>query len=144
MPNWTTNTLKVVGKPEDVDKFVAHIGEEMDFEKVIPSPANMFKGNLGEPERERCIKEGIPNWYDWQSEHWGTKWNAHSEETVELEMLGYIGLKQATYIFDTTWDTPRPVITKLCEDWPDLEFEGGYIHEGYEGCGSFFEFSNRK
>ena len=45
MPNWTTNTLKVVGKPEDVDKFVAHIGEEMDFEKVIPSPANMFKGN---------------------------------------------------------------------------------------------------
>ena len=144
MPNWTTNTLKVVGKPEDVDKFVAHIGEEMDFEKVIPSPANMFKGNLGEPERERCIKEGIPNWYDWQSEHWGTKWNAHSEETVELEMLGYIGLKQATYIFDTAWDTPRAVITKLWEDWPDLEFEGGYIHEGYEGCGSFFEFSNRK
>ena len=144
MPNWTTNTLKVVGKPEDVDKFVAHIGEEMDFEKVIPSPANMFKGNLGEPERERCIKEGIPNWYDWQSEHWGTKWNAHSEETVELEMLGYIGLKQATYIFDTAWDTPRPVITKLWEDWPDLEFEGGEIHECYAGCGSFGEFSNRE
>ncbi len=23
-----------------------------------------------------------------------------------------------------------------------LDFEGGYIHEGYEGCGSFSEFNN--
>jgi len=144
MPNWTTNTLKVVGKPEDVDKFVAHMGEEMDFEKVAPSPANMFRGNLSQEDKERCAKEGIPNWYDWKSEHWGTKWNASDQKEFELEMLGSIGLKQATYIFDTAWDTPRPVIAKLWEDWPDLEFEGGYIHECYEGCGSFGEFSNRE
>ena len=46
MPNWTSNILNVVGKPEDVDKFIAHMGDEMDFEKVIPSPENMFRDNL--------------------------------------------------------------------------------------------------
>ena len=46
MPNWTSNILNVVGKPEAVDKFVAHMGEVMDFEKVIPPPENMFRDNL--------------------------------------------------------------------------------------------------
>ena len=54
MPNWTSNILNVVGKPEDVDKFVAHMGDEMDFEKVIPSPENMFRDNLSQEDRERC------------------------------------------------------------------------------------------
>ena len=145
MPNWTSNILNVVGKPEDVDKFVAHMGEEMDFEKVIPSPSNMFRENLSQEDRERCVKEGIPNWYDWQSEHWGTKWNAHSDEgPVEIEDYKSMDIRQATYRFDTAWDTPRPVIAKLWEDWPDLEFEGGYIHEGYDGCGNFREFNNRE
>ena len=48
-----------------------------------------------------------------------------------------------TYCFDTAWDTPGPIITALWKQWPDLEFTGGYVHEGYEGCGSFYEFSNR-
>jgi len=144
MPNWTSNTLIVVGKPEDVDKFVAHIGDEMDFEKVVPSPSNMFREDLSQEIEERCAKEGIPTWRDWLPEHWGTKWNACNRQEVELEMIRSTGLKQATYIFDTAWDTPGPVITKLWEDWPELEFEGGYIHEGYQGCGSFCEFSNRE
>jgi len=145
MPNWTSNILNVIGKPEDVDKFVAHMGDEMDFEKVIPSPENMFRDNLSQEDKERCAREGIPNWYDWQSENWGTKWNARCDEgAVEIEDYENMNMKQATYRFETAWDTPRPVIAKLWEDWTDLEFEGGYIHEGYEGCGSFYEFNNRE
>ena len=145
MPNWTSNILNVVGKPEDVDKFIAHMGDEMDFEKVIPSPENMFRDNLSEEDKERCAAEGIPNWYDWQSENWGTKWNAcHHEGPVEIEDYEGMNIKQATYRFDTAWDTPREVITALWDKWPDLDFGGGYVHEGYEGCGSFSEFSNRE
>ena len=144
MPNWTSNILNVIGKPEAVDKFVKHMGDEMDFEKIIPSPENMFRENLSEEDKERCAIEGIPNWYDWQCTNWGTKWNAcHHDGPVEIEDLDPLTLKKATYRFDTAWDTPRPVIAKLWEDWEDLEFEGGYVHEGYEGCGSFFEFSKR-
>ena len=45
----------------------------IDFNKVIPMPDNIFKGNLGPKEREMYGKN---NWYDWSIKNWGTKWNA--------------------------------------------------------------------
>ena len=65
MPNWTSNTLEVCGKPEAVDKFVAHMGDLMDFEKVIPPPENMFRDNLSSEDKDRCEAAGIPTWRDW-------------------------------------------------------------------------------
>ena len=50
MPNYTRNELIVTGKTEDVARFVEHVGQTMDFEKIIPPPANMFRGDLGEKE----------------------------------------------------------------------------------------------
>jgi len=145
MPNWTNNILHVVGKPEAVDKFVAHMGKVMDFEKVIPSPANMFRDNLSSEDSERCAAEGIPTWRNWQSDNWGTKWNANNgDSSVEIEKYDRMSIKQATYRFETAWDTPRGVIAALWEQWPDLDFEGGYVHEAYQGCGSFQEFNNRE
>jgi|TARA_R110001606_G_scaffold131381_1_gene267305 hypothetical protein len=142
MPNWTSNTLDITGTPDSVDRFVDHMGDEMDFNKVIPQPDNLFLGNFGNAERKMCAAKGIPNWLDWNSENWGTKWNANNDGgSVEIEVYGGSeGFKQATYQFMTAWDTPRPVIAALWEQWPDLEFDGGYFHEGYEGCGSFLEF----
>ena len=145
MPNWTNNILHVVGKPEAVDKFVAHMGKVMDFEKVIPPPANMFRDNLSSEDMERCAAEGIPTWRNWQSDNWGTKWNANNgDSSVEIEKYDRMSIKQATYRFETAWDTPRGVIAALWEQWPDLDFEGGYVHEAYQGCGSFQEFNNRE
>lgn len=145
MPNWTNNILHVVGKPEAVDKFVAHMGKVMDFEKVIPPPANMFRDNLSSEDMERCAAEGIPTWHNWQSDNWGTKWNANNgDSSVEIEKYDRMSIKQATYRFETAWDTPRGVIAALWEQWPDLDFEGGYVHEAYQGCGSFQEFNNRE
>ena len=89
-----------------------------------------------------CKDTGVPNWYDWSIENWGTKWNACG--TVPVERLSYGNYQTLTYCFDTAWDTPREIITALWVQWPDLEFGGGYVHEGYEGCGGFYEFSNRK
>ena len=138
MPNHTQNKLHVSGKKSDIDKFLAHMGEEMDFEKVIPSPKNMFRDNLSQEDKERLKSEGVPNWYDWQCENWGTKWNAYECEFRKENLVGdWFGL---TYEFLTAWSTPEPVIRKLVLDWPDLEISGGWVDEGYEGCGSFCEF----
>ena len=144
MPNWTENKLQVDGTKEECEKFLAHMGEEMDFEKVIPSPKDMFKGNFGDEERKVCEEKGIPNWLDWQSDNWGTKWNACRTEPVQIDAYPELSGKfmTLTYKFITAWDTPRPVIAKLWEQWPDLFFGGGYLHEGYEGCGNFGEFKN--
>ena len=140
MPNWVKNELIVTGKTEDVARFVEYVGEVMDFEKIIPPPANMFHGDLGDKERKECAEKGIPTWRDWQPEHWGTKWNACYCEEVIVSPFDNIPYTEAIYRFKTAWSTPEPVIRKIIEDWPELEIDGGYIDEGYEGCGSFSAF----
>ena len=140
MPDYIRNKLIVTGLSEDVERFVDHIGQVMDFEKIIPPPADMFRENLGEKERKECAEKGIPNWYDWQSEHWGTKWNACDCQEVILTPFEHTSYTKAIYRFDTAWSTPEPVIRRIIEDWPELEIDGGYIDEGYEGCGSFSAF----
>ena len=139
MPNYTSNELTVWGEASEVAKFREQIGDEIDFEKIIPMPENCFRGNLGKTEREQCAADGVPNWYDWCSENWGTKWNACSPCPVVVEKYPaseHVGL---SYRFDTAWDAPRPVISALKKQWPDLEIAGGYVHEGYEGCASYVE-----
>ena len=138
MPNWTSNTLHLVGDSDKIDAFYEMMGDEFDFGKIVPSPENLFTENLGDKERKMCEEKGIPNWLDWNCEHWGTKWNASPPYSSEMEEYGTC--KILTYLFKTAWDTPRPVIVALKSKYPDLDIEGGYVHEGYEGCGSFQEF----
>lgn len=170
MPNWVRNELIVTGKAEDVSRFVDYVGQTMDFENIIPPPANMFLGDLpGETfvsvkQRKECAEKGIPNWYDWQIEHWGTKWNAcYCEEVIVLERFDGVASSnlpfenipsygfakaffehplytKAIYRFDTACSTPEPVIRRIIEDWPDLDIGGGYIDESYEFCGSFKDY----
>ena len=143
MPNWTSNTLTLVGDADKIDAFYEMMGDEFDFGKIVPPPGNLFTDDLGDKERKMCEEEGIPNWRDWNCEHWGTKWNATNEGPVEIKVYSET-TKEATYVFNTAWDTPQEVIRALWDNWPELDFEGGYIHEGYEGCGNFQEFNNRE
>lgn len=106
MPNHVTNRIQFYGEQENIDKIMELIkGEEswIDFEKIIPMPDNIFRGNLG-PE-ERAIY-GSNNWYDWCRANWGTKWNAYSDcfdkENNAIE-------------FDTAWSCPIPVLDALAE-----------------------------
>ena len=56
MPNWTTNEVTVTAKSaKDLSKFIKQIESEdnpFDFEKIEPMPENIFRGNLGQKERE--------------------------------------------------------------------------------------------
>jgi len=140
MPNHTQNTLELTGNPQTVMAFVDQMGKHMDFEKVIPPPANMFRENLRRQDVERCAREGIPTWQDWQRKHWGTKWNAYQTEDVVVQKWS-VNFTTATYRFQTAWDAPRPVIAAIIKQNPDIEVSGGYVLEGYEGCGSFYEMT---
>ena len=68
MPNHVTNIVRVSGDPEKVRAMFEAIKDDkiglgsLDFNKVIPMPAHIFRGNLGMAEREKYGKE---NWYDW-------------------------------------------------------------------------------
>ena len=79
MPNHVQNRITFEGEPKQVAALLAAIQNEkygigsIDFQKIIPMPSNIYRGNLGQKELERY---GENNWYDWSVKNWGTKWNA--------------------------------------------------------------------
>lgn len=130
MPNWFNFTLDVSGKKEEVQNFIDNVKGSMDYETeesefdfnhFIPQPDNIFRDALGNKEEEYCKENDIPNWYDWNVAHWGTKWNAIVDDsfwTSELE-----NNSSFTYCMRTAWADPRPIIVKMLEKYPDLDFE---------------------
>ena len=72
MPNWCSNSMKIVGEPKAVVRFIkenysnekdrhGHSNYVLDFEKLSPTPV-------------KEDGEVIDEWYTWRIEHWGTKW----------------------------------------------------------------------
>ncbi len=130
MPNHVTNILRVSGDPEKVrEMFEAIKSDEiglgsLDFNKVIPMPEYIFRGNLGMAEREKYGKE---NWYDWSISNWGTKWNSYGYDPVYTpkEFDG------EHIEFQTAWSYPDPLIAALSKQYPDLQFEVIWADEDF-------------
>ena len=85
MPNNVINELNFIGEQKDIDKILSLMhGEEedqyIDFNKIIPMPDYIYRGDLGQKEQELYGKN---NWYDWSNSHWGTNWNAYYQEKKE-------------------------------------------------------------
>jgi|TARA_R110002020_G_scaffold454444_1_gene669877 hypothetical protein len=123
MPNHVSNTVEVIGLQNHINSFLKHMGEGFDFEKIVPMP----------PSEES-------NWLDWSVQNWGCKWNAYDVKCdLTCDVYGEVlnPTHHVKYEFLTAWQPPRPVVARLQKDWPDLEFYGGYLCEGYEFCGSF-------
>jgi len=98
-----------------------------DFNKVIPQPDNIFRGDLGQKEEEMCRKEGRPTWYNWNIDNWGTKWGGYS----------YKKLDENVFQFETAWSSVPKIIEVICEEFPDIELLYEWSDEdfGYN-CGS--------
>lgn len=97
-----------------------------DFQKVMPPPENIFNGDLGQKEREMCIQEGRPNWYDWNRKNWGTKWNSYSCEKLE----------DGSFTFETAWSGVPELMRLISSKFPELEIKYEWSDEdtGYN-CG---------
>lgn len=149
MPNWCQNTLSIKGtKGQIVDFNKRYLpNETFSFENIIPSPQTIEEcpeDYIIHSEREatRHLLYWDPtqprnwfNWYDWNCNYWGCKWNA---TTISVEQ----NEDSIKIFFDTPWAPPIPVIEKLIEDNPQLEIECEYFEPGMwlagtitkEGC----------
>jgi hypothetical protein len=117
----------VVGLPEE---YVFQINQAWthfpDFEKVIPPPENIFKGDLGEKERKECEESGRPNWYDWNISNWGTKWNSYSCKKESWNI----------FTFETAWSGVPGIIQEMSKLCPDITLEYEYSDEDIgSNCG---------
>ena len=114
MPNHIYQKLRINNWNDEkaLSKLKAQIFNEegeLDFNKIIPQPENIFTGILGEKERKMCIDEGRPNWHDWNTENWNTKWGSYSFELNEDDE------NTLSFDFQTAWNAPAPIMNKIFE-----------------------------
>ena len=147
MPNWCENELSVAGDPERVKAFRETVkGEEpLDTNKLIPYPEHFrsldeatHRWDEEHPVVDGKLPEGV-TWadrpqdgfnqggYEWCLENWGTK-RGFCDVEVADEWEGRV-----EFTFSTAWSPPRPLIKKMGEMFPDLDFELRY----YEGSMGF-------
>lgn len=153
MPNWVTTEIKIRGKAEDLAAFVKkHIVTQeyedgrtedmLDFETVIPSPKTVKECPVeyvmmdAEEARKRCLgwdNNDPTNWFDWYHwniEFWGTKWNSSSTSYPEADSILAQGSTEIEIWLYTAWSPAMPVYYKLQEMHPELDIEVFYGDEG--------------
>jgi len=99
----------------------------LDFNRIIPTPLNVFQGSVGTKEEKRYGNMNC--WYDWNIENWGCKWNASDcsmeildDNTLYLRML-------------TPWSFPEPLMDKFCKLCAGYEctIDGEFADEDFGG-----------
>lgn len=130
MPNWFYFSVTITGENQDVEQFIENVkgsekfeteGREFDFNHFIPQPDNIFRGAMSFGDEKKLKEQGIPDWYSWNNQNWGTKWNAVCDDIHHFDLAEH---KQLQVIYDlrTAWAFPVPVIERMIDDYPDLTF----------------------
>lgn len=127
MPNHVQNHIKVSGDPQRVQEFLAQVQNDtygigtLDFEKIIPMP---------EDEKDPC---------HWHIFHWGTKWNAYDyQEGVDYS-------QSETLDFLTAWSAPHPILERLSEMFPEVEFVHEWADEDLGvNCGRYVYYDSER
>lgn len=104
MPNWVNNRVTIVGSAETIKRLVE---ANMDFEVLRPRP-----------------KEMEDQWYNWNVEHWGTKWNRVDYEVFSQKK------KKLECSFDTAWSPPTAFFDHLLDLYHDLWIKCEWDEEG--------------
>lgn len=126
MPNHITNKVKIFAEEKQIRKILKAIQNDeygigsIDFDKIIPMPDNIFRGNLGQKESKLYGKD---NWYDWSVENWDTKWNAYGHDNFTR----YDGGNEIQFL--TAWSRPEQVIKKLSQMFPKIQFHHAWADE---------------
>ena len=84
----------------------------------------------------RCLKNyeecGYLFWYDWNIDHWGTKWGAYDQ--TDGTHFSY----PMKFKFKTAWSHPDKVVTALSKKLPDVTFSIWYADEDIgSNCGRY-------
>ena len=105
MPNWCSNTTTIQGSQETLEWLMS---VEFSFEKIRPMPDN----------------QGL-DWYDWNIEHWGTKWDVQDVES-DLDLA----TQTLTLHYRTAWSPPIKLLQYLSEQ-RQLHITNYHVDEGY-------------
>lgn len=102
----------------------------MTQEEAEKEGLEFYSGRYGSTEdgvmytEEEMKEEGLVDWYNWNLDNWGTKWDAY-EVQVERQSDNILVIT-----FDSAWSPPIPVIQAMQTQHPELSIIATYEEEG--------------
>lgn len=120
MPNHIANIIKACGPDTDaIFKYISNGDKVIDFDKIAPEPDKI------KHEDSRYMTDASVSW---RRLYWGTKWNAYDQKRIN----------DFSIEFSTAWNHPFPIIKKISQLYPTVEFFVRFASEdlGYD-CGSY-------
>lgn len=156
MPNWVNNILTVTGDKEALDRFLEQAGQSYtrSYARIIHEEGTFrtetheetWEGdfsfwNITKPSDDILdeyhsvadSKAPANNWYAWNIDNWGTKWDAdvsHAEREAGESWRVH---------FATAWSPPYPLLETAANQHPDLHFWLEWEEE--QGFGAEVEFT---
>jgi hypothetical protein len=149
MPNWTANTIRALGTPQDLRAFLEAVKWEdtvFDFNRIIPMPE--FLKHTGKGYRV-IDGERVESWYVIDANPEAEKVRRFTaDEEASLEAIGHfnwydwsidhwgtkwnahdpktaesgIAFGYVEIHFETAWAEPLPVLQKMCAMFPQISF----------------------
>jgi hypothetical protein len=114
MPNWCQNNLTLThDEPAMIKKALEAFQQGNFFNELVPRPA-----------------EEEDNWYNWNIDNWGTKWDVGRDGDV-----GDVNDTMISLNFDSAWSPPIAGYEKLEE--LGFTVEGYYYESGCAFCGLY-------
>lgn len=115
----TTSPCRIISQ-EDYDKQEERIakGDLTEGEKTF----GVSRGITQEMHDDFVERFGFADWYGWQINNWGTKWNASSV---------YWSDDNDFVSFNTAWSTPFDLLVALSKKYPQATFEIEYADEDF-------------
>ena len=151
MPNWCTTSIIITGEREDLSRIANTIGDDFDFDRIIPMPEELRSTTAGGHHEYRIYYGESTDQDDEErraelDQEPKNRAKADQDKAL-LEKYGAYdwydwsrmnwGTKwtpsdvsiesdedDITIIFDTAWSFPEPILRRLSEMYPSLHFSG--------------------
>lgn len=145
MPNWVYHKVLIEGTNEVIKNIISKYftkkdsGYYLDFNLVIPQPKSVEdcpdkyvrKDKINEPPTELDERPWF-DWYNWNCDNWGTKWNTNREDTNIYVSDGLIEI-----YLSTAWSPATNIFEKILKDNTGISISGIYADESRNFTGYF-------
>ena len=112
-------------RDEDIKNGVQEaVNNYLNFGWMIPEPTHegYDRGDTN------ILENGLPTWYRWRNDNWGTKWGAYEYDVEGFRYGGEDGRYKMSY--STAWSPGVKPIRKLSEMFPRLIFQLEWFEQG--------------
>ena len=151
MPNWCNNTVEITHEdPAMIERVRKAFNDGGLLSELIPCPAELHEHESPIRDTElakRFLEQyGATDWYNWQVQNWGTKWDIGADGNPAVDLGTDFG-KGLILDFDSAWSPPINAYEKLTEMGFTIKayyYECGMCFAGIwdDGNDEFYDYSS--